>query len=191
MNQQQQEPSNEQWKTLAETCVHDGRHLKVSEVIMQTPERPEKPTKWTVVRRKAAVGVAAQDAKGNWLLIRQERIPVAQTLWEFPAGQIDNPTDSAEETAQRELLEEAGVLATAWESLGSYYTSPGFTDEVVHLFLAKDCTCITKADPQGSEVITDWNWFSSAQVRNMVLCGEIDNSLTLALVARLMCAGKM
>ena len=79
---------------------------------MLTPSRGEKPAHWTVVHRKAAVVIAPMTSDGNFVLLKQERIPVRQSLWEFPAGQIDEEDTTDEkvvsDTAARELREETG-----------------------------------------------------------------------------------
>ena len=69
------------------------------------------------------------------LLIRQFRYAAGGPLWEVPAGTLD-PGEEPEACARRELLEEAGVTAERLERLTSIFTTPGFTDEEVHLFLA-------------------------------------------------------
>ncbi len=69
------------------------------------------------------------------LLIRQFRYAAGGPLWEIPAGTLE-PGEDPETCARRELLEETGVTATRIERLTSIWTTPGFTDEVIHLFLA-------------------------------------------------------
>lgn len=69
------------------------------------------------------------------LLIRQYRYAAGGFLWEIPAGTLDAGEDP-ETCARRELLEEAGVKAGRLERLTSIFTTPGFTDEVIHLYLA-------------------------------------------------------
>jgi 8-oxo-dGTP pyrophosphatase MutT (NUDIX family) len=69
--------------------------------------------------------------------VRQPREAVdEQSLLELPAGKLDAEGEGPLETAKRELAEEIGKQAAEWEPLGSFYTSPGFTNEQVHLFLA-------------------------------------------------------
>jgi ADP-ribose pyrophosphatase len=70
------------------------------------------------------------------LLIRQFRHAAGGTIWEVPAGKLDG--DSPEVCAAKELEEEAGRRAGRLERLGSIWTTPGFTDEVIHLFAAFD-----------------------------------------------------
>ena len=70
------------------------------------------------------------------LLIRQFRHATGGTIWEVPAGKLDG--DTPEVCARKELEEEAGRRAGRIERLGSIWTTPGFTDEVIHLFAAFD-----------------------------------------------------
>jgi 8-oxo-dGTP pyrophosphatase MutT (NUDIX family) len=83
-----------------------------------------------------AVGVVAHDGE-NLYLVRQPREAVgAPDLLELPAGKLDVEGEAPLETAKRELAEEIGKAAEHWEHLHSFYTSPGFTDEECHVYLA-------------------------------------------------------
>jgi 8-oxo-dGTP pyrophosphatase MutT (NUDIX family) len=89
-----------------------------------------------VVAHPGAVGVVVLDGDDLWL-VRQPREAVGSPdLLELPAGKLDEEGESPLETAKRELAEEIGKQAAEWEPLGSFYTSPGFADEEVHLYLA-------------------------------------------------------
>jgi 8-oxo-dGTP pyrophosphatase MutT (NUDIX family) len=89
-----------------------------------------------IVGHPGAVGVVVLDGDDLWL-VRQPREAVGTPdLLELPAGKLDEEGESPLDTAKRELAEEIGKQASDWEPLGSFYTSPGFTDEQVHLFLA-------------------------------------------------------
>jgi len=70
-------------------------------------------------------------------LVRQHREPAKRRLLELPAGTLEQGEDPLE-CAQRELEEEVGLKGGRWRSLGTYFTSPGFLDEQMHLFLAED-----------------------------------------------------
>ena len=89
-----------------------------------------------LVTHPGAVGVVVLDGDRLWL-VRQPREAVGvPDLLEIVAGKLDEVGEDPLDTAKRELAEEIGKRAEHWESLGSFYTSPGFTDEQVHLFLA-------------------------------------------------------
>ena len=92
-----------------------------------------------IVRHTGAVGVVVLDGDRLWF-VRQPREAIGSPdFLEIPAGKLDEEGESALDTAKRELAEEIGKQAATWEELGPpFYTSPGFTDEQVYLFLAMD-----------------------------------------------------
>ena len=89
-----------------------------------------------VVRHPGAAAVVPFETEEVVLLIRQFRHAAGGTIWEVPAGKLDG--DTPEVCAVKELEEEAGRRAGRLERLGSIWTTPGFTDEVIHLFAAFD-----------------------------------------------------
>lgn len=92
-------------------------------------------TKREIVEHGGCVAIVAIDSEDNVLLIRQYRKPVGKVLLEIPAGGIE-PGEDPLGCARRELEEETGFSAEKWEGLGSFYTSPGFCTEYMHLYLA-------------------------------------------------------
>ena len=91
-----------------------------------------------IVEHPGAVGVVAHDGERVYL-VRQPREAVNEpALLELPAGKLDEEGESPLDTAQRELAEEIVKGARTWQHLTSFYTSPGFTDEECHLFMATD-----------------------------------------------------
>jgi ADP-ribose pyrophosphatase len=89
-----------------------------------------------IVVHEGAVGVVAHDGERIYL-VRQPREAVGvPDLLELPAGKLDVEGEDPLDTAKRELAEEIGKAAEHWEHLVTFYTSPGFTNEQVHLFLA-------------------------------------------------------
>ena len=94
----------------------------------------------------AAIVPCASDPPGadpTILLIRQFRYATGGQLWEIPAGTLD-PGEDPETCARRELMEETGVTAARLQRLTSIWTTPGFTNEVIHLYLA---TGLTTGEP--------------------------------------------
>ena len=89
-----------------------------------------------IVRHTGAVGVVCHDGASLWL-VRQPREAVGiPDLLEIPAGKLDVEGEEPLEAAKRELAEEIGRAAAEWEHLHTFFTSPGFTDEVCHVYLA-------------------------------------------------------
>jgi 8-oxo-dGTP pyrophosphatase MutT (NUDIX family) len=90
-----------------------------------------------IVAHPGAVAVLARD-RDRLILVRQPREAVGEeALLELPAGKLD-PGEDPLSTAKRELAEEIGKGARSWQAVTSFYTSPGFTDEEIHVFLAED-----------------------------------------------------
>lgn len=91
-----------------------------------------------------AVAIVAIDAEDRVALVRQWRLPAEAALLEIPAGGLDIDADGRKEdpdvAARRELEEETGTRAASWRKLGEFYTAPGFTDELMHLYIATDLT---------------------------------------------------
>jgi 8-oxo-dGTP pyrophosphatase MutT (NUDIX family) len=114
--------------------VHQGGFIAVRRDTYRHEDGEE--VEREIVGHPGAVGVVVLDGDRLWL-VRQPREAVGSPdLLELPAGKLDEEGESPLETAKRELAEEIGKRAEHWEPLGSFYTSPGFTDEEVHLFLA-------------------------------------------------------
>ncbi len=189
---------NEGWQKLPGEMVYDNAHLQVEKASYLTPHRTEKPVPWMVVHRKAAVAVAAITEDGKFVLISQERLPVQQTMWEFPAGQIDEPEGhescaAIAQTVLRELKEETGCELVegkgTLEPLGWFFPSQGFTTEHVYLFKAEPVCVVSRPEPDGSEHISDVRFVSADELRRMIAENEITNALTLALYARMAAKG--
>jgi ADP-ribose pyrophosphatase len=97
---------------------------------------------------------------GRVLLVRQYRYAVERELLELPAGTLD-PGESVEAAAHRELAEETGTVAGTLRRLGSFYPSPGYSTEIMHIFLAENLTESADAEADADEelevVELDWN----------------------------------
>ena len=92
-----------------------------------------------VVHNPGATAIVAVTEYNKIVMERQFRYALQQTLLEVPAGKLD-PNEEPIVCAKRELAEETGYRAAQWISLGTIATSPGFCNEVLHLYLAKDLT---------------------------------------------------
>lgn len=130
-----------------------------------------------MVRHPGGVAVVAIDHAGRVCLLRQWRYAVGEWLWELPAGKLDVAGESPEAAAERELAEEAGLVARNWEPLGQILSTPGFSDEVLHLFLASDLSNVDTAHEEGEFIEIVWTDFNRALA--MALRGEITDAKTV------------
>ena len=183
------------WKTISSERHFADRNLEVVTERVQTPARSD-PRVWTTVHRKSAVVIAPMTRAGKVVLIRQERIPIRQAIWEIPSGQIDDhnaDTEKIKATALRELREETGYeLAPDGQvvQLGCYFCSPGFTDERGYFFLARPVQpCEERPDCDEGESILDCRQFSVEEIRRMIADNEIHDANTLGICATLAARG--
>ncbi len=137
-------------ETVDSTRVYTGRVINVDLDTVRTPDGST--LKLEMVRHPGASAIVAlaDDAETEdpaVLLIHQYRYATGGTIWEIPAGVLE-PGEEPEACARRELTEETGATAEHFQHLTTVYTTPGFTDEVIHLFLA---TGITPGEPNHAE----------------------------------------
>ena len=117
------------------TEVFDGKviNVRVDTIEVEDGRRITRET----VEYPGAVVVIALDGGGEVTMVRQYRHSIGHYLLELPAGGLE-PGEEPLLSAQRELREEAGLEAGRWTALGSFYSSPGFANEILHVFLAED-----------------------------------------------------
>jgi len=133
-----------------------------------------------IVRHPGAAAVVPFASDDEVLLIQQYRHAAGGTILEVPAGKLD-PGEAPERCAARELEEEAGHRAGRLEALASIFTTPGFTDEVIHLFAAHDLVPVDTR-PEDDEVIEVIR-VPLAEALDLVWRGELrDAKSALALV---------
>ena len=183
------------WKTISSERHFANRNLEVVTDRVQTPARAD-ARPWTIVHRKPAVVIAPMTRDGKIILIRQERIPIEQAIWEMPSGQIDDQDadeDKIKNTALREVREETGYeLGQNGElvSLGYFFSSPGFTDERGYFFLARPVQpCAGGPDREEGESILDCRGFNSEEIRGMIADNDIRDANTLGICAMLAARG--
>ncbi|MDD9940663.1 MAG: NUDIX hydrolase [Myxococcales bacterium] len=122
-------------KTLARASLWQGSVGDFGEERVQLPDGREMTL--AILKHPGAAAVVPFLNEREIVLLRQYRHAAGETLWEVPAGKLDDGEDPRL-CAARELTEETGYVAGKVERVGSIYTTPGFTDEVIHLFVAYD-----------------------------------------------------
>ena len=128
-----------------------------------------------IIHHPGGAAVAAIDAQQRVCLIRQYRHATGGWIWELPAGKLE-PAEPPLATAQRELVEEAGIEASVWVSLGDYVSSPGVFTETVKLFMARGLRAKTMAH-EAAELI-EVHWVPISEACRRALGGELNDGKT-------------
>ncbi|MCW2742960.1 MAG: nudF [Blastococcus sp.] len=129
------QPAPHEFQVLASETVFEGHVISLRRDTVSMPGGGDSVRE--IVHHPGAVAVVALDADDRVVLVRQYRHPVGRHLWELPAGLRDADGEPPLETAKRELAEEALLAAENWSLLVSVYNSPGFSDELVQIYLAE------------------------------------------------------
>ena len=165
---------------LSSRSVHDGRIVKLSVEEVRLPNG--NTVTLEVVRHPGASAVVPVDHEGNAILVRQYRHATGSWLLEVPAGTLDHLDESPEDCALREVEEETGYRAGRLVPLGWIWTTPGFTDEKIWLYLARDLAP-TRANLETDEVLTVEKLSLDEAVRRAV-SGEIVDAKSVCALLR-------
>jgi ADP-ribose pyrophosphatase len=122
-------------ETLSSRKIFEGRAVKLRIDTVRLPSGRE--TTREIVEHEDCVAIVALDETDSILLVKQFRKPVEKELLEIPAGGID-PGESPEDAVRREMREETGFLPQKVVKLGGFYSTPGFCNEYLYLYLATD-----------------------------------------------------
>lgn len=124
----------------------------------------------------AVVVMRGESGAEEILLERQYRHPVQASLWEIPAGLLDIPGEDPRVAAERELAEEADLVAKRWDVLVDYFTSPGGSSEPLRVFLARELGDADEAfDREDEEATMEYAWVRLDDALTMVLDGRLHN----------------
>jgi ADP-ribose pyrophosphatase len=160
-------------RTVSSRVAFTGRllALRMDEVELESGKR----TTREVVEHPGAVAILAWDGE-RLAAVRQWRQAAAAELLEIPAGTRE-PEESPLVTAQRELAEECGLTATRWEEGPAFYTAPGFSTELLTLFLATDLHTVDVAPPEDEAL--ERSWLTLADALTAVDDGRIRDAKSL------------
>jgi len=169
------------WPVVGSEQLADGALVKVRRDTVRMPDGQEVGRE--VIEHPGAVGIVAMDESSRVLLIRQYRHPVGRQLWEIPAGLRDVAGEPPLVTARRELLEEAGYLASDWQVLADFFTSPGITSERLRVYLARGLTRVPDAEreyvPDHEEAHLKVEWAALDVVVSRILAGDLHNGVMM------------
>lgn len=126
------------WERIGRELVFEGRVIDVFQDTVRTRrDGEEREAVYDLVHHRGAAAVVPLHADGTVSLLHQFRYALGREIWEIPAGTLEEGEPFLE-CASRELEEETGHRAARWTELAAFYTSPGFCDEELRVFLAED-----------------------------------------------------
>lgn len=161
-------------KTMKSDKIYDGKILKLK---VDTVEMPDKKySKREIIEHPGAVAMIPITEEGKIVLVRQYRKAVEDFLLEIPAGKLE-VNEEPKETATRELKEEIGMDPKKLTYLSEFYSSPGYCDEKIHLFLAEDLEegDFEKEEGEFLEVVE----YPIEELIKMISMGDIVDSKTI------------
>ena len=168
------------WTTLSTKVVYQNAWIRVREDRYVRPDG--EAGLYGVIEIRPSVGVVVVDGQDRVALIGQYRYTLRRVTWEIPRGGSGPGETDMLAVAQRELREEAGVVASRWTSLGTVDVCDGVTDDVQHLFLAQGLTdADTEPDPE-EDLTVRWVTFHDAV--GMVMSGEITEVCSVAAILK-------
>jgi ADP-ribose pyrophosphatase len=171
-------------KTLSSEMIYQGKILNLRRDKVQTVG--EKEAYREIVEHLGGVTLAALTDEGKMVMVRQYRKAAGKVVLEAPAGKMEQGEDP-KLTAIRELKEETGYTAKTLEHITSFYSSVGYSEEVLHLYLATNLTP-GDTDFDESEAIEIEEW-DLDELKQMALNGTIEDGKTIAAI--LITAAKM
>ena len=165
-----------------EEVVFDGTLLKVRRTRVELPDGNVAVREW--INHPGASAVIPVFKSGETILVKQFRYPIGRETLEIPAGKLD-PGESTLDCAIRELSEETGLVGGKFIKVGATVTTPGFTNEVIHLYVCQDPTP-GAAHPDAGEFINCLR-LPVAEVFQRIADGQIQDGKTVTafLLARL------
>lgn len=159
--------------------IYEGKILNLRVDTVEISRNGRHATR-EVVEHRSAVAILARDENGKFLLVRQYRYPVQAELIEIPAGIMEMGEEPLE-AAQRELREETGYSAEKWTAIPPIYSTPGFSDEKLYMFMAEGL----RWDPLTQDEDEDISLIrcSEEEARDMLCAQKTQDAKTMAALA--------
>src|SRR4029079_8329816 len=162
-------------KVIKSETYYQGRAFSVR--VDEVELRPGHVASLDVIEHSGAITLLPLDEANNIWFVRQYRHPARQMLLELPAGTL-NPGEQPDLAANRELQEEIGMRAGRLEELASFYLAPGYSSELMHVFLAQELTASVLA-PDEDEYLTIEK-VPAAEVMGLIQSGKLQDAKSLA-----------
>lgn len=162
---------------LRQRLFYKGRKFNFEVNRLRLPNKAE--GEWECIRHPGGALAVPVTEDGKLILLRQYRFAIQGRIIEFPAGTLELNEDPLE-TVQREIQEETGYRANKWDKLGEFFLAPGYSDEILYAFLARDLekleTPPAKEDDEDIEIL----YYTPEELEKAFLDGEPVDAKTIS-----------
>ncbi|TVP61532.1 MAG: NUDIX hydrolase [Nodularia sp. (in: Bacteria)] len=168
---------------LKQCLLYKGRKFDFEVNRLRLPNKAEGD--WECIRHPGGALAVPVTTEGKLVLVRQYRFAVQGRILEFPAGTLERNEDPLE-TIQREIEEETGYSAQKWDKLGEFFLAPGYSDEIIYAFLARDLEKLENPPKQDEDEDIETVLMTPEELEKAILKGEaVDaKSITSFMLAR-------
>jgi len=167
----------ERWAVTSHRVIHRGHVVALDEDDLTSPTGEGLRREFIV--HPGSVAILAMDDQERIAVVRQYRHALCMRLVEPPAGLLDMRGEAPLDAAKRELAEEAGLAADDWRVLADFCSSPGISDEVARIYLARQLHVVARPDgfeAHGEEVDMGLTWLPVDDVLDAVRAGRVNNA---------------
>jgi ADP-ribose pyrophosphatase len=154
---------------LKQRLLFKGRKFNFEVNRLRLPNKAE--GEWECIRHPGGALAVPVTPEGKLVLVRQYRFAVQGRVLEFPAGTVE-PNEEPQETIAREIEEETGYRANRWEKLGEFFIAPGYSDEIIYAFLARDLEKLETPPQQEEDEDIETVFFTPEELEKAILDGE-------------------
>lgn len=162
---------------LKQKLFYQGRKFSFEVNRLRLPNGAE--GEWECVRHPGGAVAVPLTPEGKLILVKQYRFTAGRRLLEFPAGTVETGEDPLE-TAQREIQEETGYQASQWDRLGQFFLAPGYSDEVIYSYLARDLHRLDNPPSMDDDEDIEIVFMTVPELELAILNGESVDSKTIS-----------
>jgi ADP-ribose pyrophosphatase len=162
---------------LRQNLFYRGRKFNFEVNRLRLPNKAEGD--WECVRHPGGALAVPVTPEGKLILVRQYRFAVGGRILEFPAGTVE-PNEDPQDTIKREIEEETGYRAHKWQKLGDFILAPGYSDEVIYAFLAKDLEKLETPPEQDEDEDIETVFFTPKELEKAIMEGEAVDSKSIS-----------
>ncbi len=162
---------------LRRKLTYQGRKFDFEVNAYRLPNKAE--GEWECIRHPGGALAVPLTADGKLALVRQYRFAAKGRLLEFPAGTIET-NETPETTVEREIQEEVGYKASTWQKVGEFFLAPGYSDEIIYVFLATDLEKLDIPLEQDADEDIEGVLMTPDEVEKAILTGDMTDGKSIA-----------